>query len=63
MLWMPSLSQPPAVFPHTCLPPAAPQVPTPYFEQVLGPHKKYSCCLYNTPGDSLEQAEQNMLGE
>lgn len=41
----------------------APQVPTPYFEQVLGPHKKYSCCLYNTPGDSLEQAEQNMLGE
>jgi cyclopropane-fatty-acyl-phospholipid synthase len=39
-----------------------PQVPTEYFTQVLGPQRKYSCCLYNSPSDGLDKAESNMLG-
>ncbi|GBF89484.1 cyclopropane-fatty-acyl-phospholipid synthase [Raphidocelis subcapitata] len=37
------------------------EVPTEYFTSVLGPNRKYSCCLYNSPRDSLEKAESNML--
>jgi len=36
------------------------EVPTEFFELVLGPHRKYSCCYYEK-GDSLEQAERRML--
>lgn len=39
------------------------EVPTDYFTAVLGPHRKYSCCLYNSPRDGLEKAEASMLGE
>ncbi|KAF8068348.1 (S)-coclaurine N-methyltransferase [Scenedesmus sp. PABB004] len=37
------------------------EVPTEYFQMVLGRHLKYSCCLYNSPADSLDTAERNML--
>lgn len=30
---------------------------------VLGRHLKYSSCLYNNPGEGLNEAERNMLGE
>jgi cyclopropane-fatty-acyl-phospholipid synthase len=39
------------------------EVPTEYFTTVLGAQRKYSCCLYNSPKDSLDKAESNMLGE
>lgn len=38
------------------------QLPTEYFTQVLGRWKKYSSCLYTAPSQSLDQAEENMLG-
>lgn len=38
------------------------KVPTEYFTVVLGPHRKYSSCLYNSPRDTLDKAEANMLG-
>jgi len=38
-------------------------VPTEYFKLVLGPHLKYSCCLYNSWEQQLPEAERNMLGE
>lgn len=37
------------------------EVPTAFFEQVLGPRLKYSCCLYATPETSLAEAEEEML--
>ena len=37
------------------------EVPTEYFTAVLGPHRKYSSCLYPRPGMTLEQAEEEML--
>jgi cyclopropane-fatty-acyl-phospholipid synthase len=37
------------------------EVPTPFFEQVLGPRLKYSCCLYATPDKDLAEAEEEML--
>ncbi|KAG2428146.1 hypothetical protein HXX76_011826 [Chlamydomonas incerta] len=37
------------------------EVPTPYYQLVLGSHLKYSSCLYRSPKESLEQAEYNML--
>ena len=37
------------------------QLPTEYFLLCLGKHLKYSSCLYNSPKDSLDQAEANML--
>lgn len=39
------------------------QVPTEYFVLVLGRHMKYSSCLFNSPHDSLDEAESNMLGK
>jgi hypothetical protein len=38
-------------------------VPTDYFVLVLGPHLKYSSCLYNSSRNTLAEAEHNMLGE
>ena len=37
------------------------ELPPTFFEEVLGPHLKYSACWYSSPGDSLEQAEASML--
>jgi len=36
------------------------EVPTEFFQLVLGPHLKYSSCLW-APGDTLETAERRML--
>ncbi len=36
------------------------EVPTEFFQLVLGPNMKYSCCLYEQ-GDDLEAAEKRML--
>ena len=38
------------------------EVPTDYFVLVLGPHLKYSSCLYNSARNTLAEAEHNMLG-
>ena len=38
------------------------QLPTEYFCRVLGKWNKYSSCLYKTETDSLQDAEENMLG-
>ena len=32
-----------------------------FFELVLGPRLKYSCCLYEEPGTTLAEAEEAML--
>jgi cyclopropane fatty-acyl-phospholipid synthase-like methyltransferase len=37
------------------------EVPTEYFLAVLGPHRKYSSCLYEKPDASLAEAEAAML--
>ncbi len=37
------------------------EVPAAFFEQVLGPHLKYSCCHYTNESDSLADAEAAML--
>jgi cyclopropane-fatty-acyl-phospholipid synthase len=37
------------------------ELPSGFFERVLGPHLKYSCCYYRNGGESLEAAESNML--
>lgn len=37
------------------------EVPPAFFEQVLGPRMKYSCCLYPGGGESLAEAEAAML--
>jgi len=37
------------------------EVPAEFFETVLGPRLKYSCCLYDQPGTSLGEAEEAML--
>jgi cyclopropane-fatty-acyl-phospholipid synthase len=37
------------------------EVPTAFFERVLGPRLKYSCCFYERDDDALEQAETKML--
>jgi cyclopropane-fatty-acyl-phospholipid synthase len=37
------------------------EVPTVFFQQVLGPRLKYSCCHYATPQSSLAEAEEAML--
>jgi len=38
------------------------EVPPAFFGHVLGPRRKYSCCLY-APGDTLAQAEERALAE
>lgn len=37
------------------------EVPTTFFELVLGPRLKYSCCYYPTPRTTLAEAEEAML--
>lgn len=37
------------------------ELPAAFFERVLGPRLKYSCCLYPTGNEDLEQAEDAML--
>ena len=37
------------------------EVPAGFFEQVLGPHRKYSCCLWDAGVETLEAAEQRAL--
>ncbi|MFO0959349.1 MAG: cyclopropane-fatty-acyl-phospholipid synthase family protein [Isosphaeraceae bacterium] len=37
------------------------EVPATFFESVLGPRLKYSCCLYNEPASTLDEAEIAML--
>ncbi len=37
------------------------EVPTSFFQLVLGPRLKYSCCYYPEPGVSLGTAEERML--
>lgn len=37
------------------------EVPTEYFTAMLGPHRKYSSCLYASPATTLPEAEEAML--
>ena len=37
------------------------EVPPEFFDLVLGPHRKYSCCYWNADTTSLEQAEERAL--
>jgi cyclopropane-fatty-acyl-phospholipid synthase len=37
------------------------ELPTEFFLAVLGPRLKYSSCLYQSPDETLAQAEENML--
>jgi cyclopropane-fatty-acyl-phospholipid synthase len=37
------------------------EVPPAFFERVLGPRLKYSCCLYPTGRETLAEAEERML--
>jgi cyclopropane-fatty-acyl-phospholipid synthase len=37
------------------------ELPTEFFELVLGKRKKYSCCLYPTGKETLDEAEEAML--
>ena len=37
------------------------EVPTRFYQLVLGPRLKYSSGLWNTPADTLAQSEENML--
>jgi len=39
------------------------EVPARFFELVLGPHRKYSCCLYEAGVDTLAEAEKRALAE
>lgn len=37
------------------------ELPPGFFERVMGPHMKYSCCLFDTGRESLDVAEATML--
>ncbi|CAN5318311.1 cyclopropane-fatty-acyl-phospholipid synthase family protein [soil metagenome] len=37
------------------------ELPPAFFKLALGPRRKYSCCYYERPDDTLEQAEINAL--
>ena len=37
------------------------EVPSTFFQHVLGPHLKYSCAYYRRPDETLGEAEANML--
>lgn len=37
------------------------ELPAPFFELVLGPQRKYSCCFYEGRGSTLPQAEERAL--
>ncbi len=37
------------------------EVPVTFFDKVMGGHKKYSCCLFETGKETLDEAEEAML--
>ncbi len=37
------------------------EVPAKFFAMALGPNRKYSSCFYNTPGSTLQEAEEEAL--
>jgi len=37
------------------------EVPAAFYEYVLGPRRKYSCCFFERPGDTLATAEKKAL--
>ena len=37
------------------------ELPPTFFSQILGERRKYSCCYYPTGGETLDQAEEQML--
>ncbi|MBR1122794.1 class I SAM-dependent methyltransferase [Bradyrhizobium lablabi] len=37
------------------------EVPAAFFATVLGPNRKYSCCFYNEPASTLQEAEEEAL--
>jgi cyclopropane-fatty-acyl-phospholipid synthase len=39
------------------------ELPADFFGMVLGPHRKYSSCLYDSPSDTLGEAEARALQE
>lgn len=39
------------------------EVPAYFFALTLGPQRKYSCCLYESPGTTLAEAEEAALAE
>jgi len=39
------------------------ELPAEFFELALGPHRKYSCCLYADANETLGEAEAHALGE
>ena len=39
------------------------ELPAAFFEAVLGPQRKYSCCLFRSPGDDIAAAEESALAE
>jgi cyclopropane-fatty-acyl-phospholipid synthase len=39
------------------------EVPAEFFNLALGPQRKYSCCLYLSPTDTLADAEENALAQ
>jgi len=39
------------------------ELPPEFFALALGPRRKYSCCLYLKPGDTLAEAEDHALAE
>ena len=39
------------------------EVPAAFFAEVLGPRRKYSCCLYGGPSTTLTEAEEAALAE
>lgn len=53
--------------PIACAPEAANaqhyELPAAFFGHVLGVRRKYSCCLYSGPADTLDQAEERALAE
>jgi cyclopropane-fatty-acyl-phospholipid synthase len=39
------------------------EIPPEFFAHILGPRRKYSCCLYRAPADTLMDAEEHALAE
>ena len=39
------------------------EIPPEFFSHILGPRRKYSCCLYQNRGDTLMDAEEHALAD
>jgi len=39
------------------------EIPPEFFSHILGPRRKYSCCLYQNKGDTLMDAEEHALAD